>query len=77
MMHDDTQAYLTTEQLAIRYCLAPATIKGWRKRNQGPPCYQVPRFGLSPNAARTRYKLSDVLAWEQANNITPINQSQS
>ena len=72
-MHDDTQAYFTTEQLAVRYCLAPDTIKGWRKRNQGPAWYQVPRFGLSPTAARTRYRLADVLAWEQSQGITPTN----
>ena len=75
-MHDDTQAYLTTVQLAERYDLAPGTVTKWRMRNQGPPFYIVPRFGLPPRAARTRYKLSDVLAWEQANNITPINQNQ-
>ena len=75
-MHDDTQAYLTTVQLAERYELSPRTVKYWRKSNQGPPLYTVPRLGLSARAARTRYKLSDVLAWEQANNITPINQNQ-
>ena len=75
-MHDDTQAYLTTEQLAERYDLSQSTVKRWRKNNQGPPCYFLPRLGLSPRAARTRYKLSDVLAWEQANNITPINKNQ-
>ena len=76
MMHDDTQPYLTTEMMAARYDLSPSTVKRWRKSNQGPPFYIVPRLGLSPRAARTRYKLSDVLAWEQANNITPINQNQ-
>jgi len=75
MMHDDTQAYLTTEQLADRYGLKPSTIKGWRIRKQGPTWYQVPRIGLNPTAARTRYKLADVLAWEQSTNITPINPS--
>jgi uncharacterized protein YjcR len=73
MMHDDTQAYLTTEQLAKRYGLKPATIKGWRIRKQGPTWYQVPRIGLSRRQARTRYRLADVLAWEQSTNITPIN----
>jgi uncharacterized protein YjcR len=72
-MHDDTQAYLTTEQLAERYDLSPTTIKGWRIRKQGPTWYQVPRIGLSPTAARTRYRLADVLAWEQSQGITPTN----
>lgn len=72
-MHDDTQAYLTTKQLAERYDLSPATIKGWRIRKQGPTWYQVPRIGLSSTAARTRYRLADVLAWEQSQGITPTN----
>ena len=72
-MHDDTQAYLTTEQLAERYELSPTTIKGWRIRKQGPTWYQVPRIGLNPTAARTRYRLADVLAWEQSQGITPTN----
>jgi hypothetical protein len=73
MTHDDTQAYLTTEQLAERYDLSPTTIKGWRIRKQGPTWYQVPRIGLSPTLARTRYRLADVLAWEQSQGITPTN----
>lgn len=73
MMHDDNVPYLTTEQLANRYSLAPATIKGWRRRDRGPKFYRVQRFGLESGAARTRYKLADVLAWEESNNITPIN----
>ena len=72
-MYDDNVPYLTTEQLADRYSLTPATIKGWRFRGKGPKSYQVPRFGLESGAARTRYKLADVLAWEESNNITPIN----
>jgi hypothetical protein len=54
MMHDDTQAYLTTEQLAERYDLSPTTIKGWRIRKQGPTWYQVPRIGLSPTGSNPK-----------------------
>lgn len=72
-MINDVQAYLTTEQLAARYGLQPSTIKGWRVRNQGPPWYQVERFALQAGEARTRYRLADVLAWEQTQGITPTN----
>lgn len=77
--HDDTAAYITTEQLATRYGISPATIKGWRSRSrrgikiQGPPWYKVPHIGQPYGAAIIRYRLADVLAWEQANGITPID----
>lgn len=70
---DDTNTYLTTEDLAVRYGLKADTIKRWRVGNRGPAFYKAAQFGLNPKAARVRYKLADVLAWEQSNNITPIN----
>lgn len=80
---DDTAAYLTTEQVAARYGIQPATVKGWRSRSrrnikhQGPPWYSVPHFGQPYGAAIIRYRLADVLAWEQANGITPIDRTDS
>lgn len=70
---DDINTYMTTEDLSVRYGLKPNTIKRWRNRGQGPNYYKVGPFGLSPKAPLIRYKLADVLAWEQSNNITPIN----
>lgn len=75
-MHDDTQAFLTTNQLAYRYGLKAKTIKNWRYEKTGPSYYEVPKLGAPFAAERIRYKLADILAWEQANNITPINQNQ-
>jgi hypothetical protein len=70
---DDVNTYLTTEDLSVRYDLKPDTIKRWRARGQGPNYYKVGPIGLAPKAPSIRYKLADVLAWEQTNNITPIN----
>ena len=70
---DDINTYLTTEDLSVRYDLKPDTIKRWRVRGQGPNYYKVGPIGLAPKAPSIRYKLADVLAWEQTNNITPIN----
>ena len=70
---DDTNTYLTTEDLAVRYDLKPSTIKRWRSKGEGPTFYTVQRLGLRPGASLIRYKLADVLAWEQSNNIIPIN----
>ena len=62
--------FLTTEQIAERYGLSPNTIKSWRARDYGPEFYELP---LVPyGTARIRYQLHKVLAWEEANAITPI-----
>ena len=62
--------FLTTEQLADRYGLSPITIKRWRARGYGPEFYELP---LVPyGTARIRYQLHKVLAWEEANAITPL-----
>ena len=70
---DDINTYLTTDDLAVRYDLKPNTIKRWRSRGQGPVFYKLGPLGISSTAPMIRYKLADVLAWEQSNNITPIN----
>jgi len=70
---DDTNAYLSTEDLAARYGLARGTINKWRQRGQGPAFYKRGSIATNPRTPLIRYKLADVLAWEQSNNITPIN----
>lgn len=72
-MTDDINTYLTTEELAVRYDLKPDTIKRWRMNGRGPAFYKAKQFAINPRAPRIRYKLADILAWEQSNNITPIN----
>ncbi len=67
-----TDADLTPQQLADRWGLQPATLRGWRFRGQGPPYVLHPRIGLPRGTARVRYRLHDVLAFEAAHNITPI-----
>lgn len=70
---DDINTYLTTEDLAVRYGVKPNTIQHWRCRGQGPIFYKRKSIALGPRQPQIRYKLADVLAWEQSNNITPIN----
>ena len=71
--NDDIETYLTTRDLAKRYDLKPDTIKRWRSLGRGPAFYKADQFALHPKAPRIRYRLSDVLAWEDTNNIFPIN----
>jgi hypothetical protein len=56
--------FLTTEQLAARLGLQPATIKGWRYRGIGPEWHELPRAGRSPRQPRVQYRLEDVERWE-------------
>ena len=65
--------FLTTDQLAERYGKSPATIKKWRVVGYGPPFYELPfSLPLARGNTRIRYQLHKVLAWEEANAITPI-----
>ena len=70
--------YLTTKDLAYRYGLKPATIKSWRDKTKagkstGPTWYTLPQNRVALGHSRVRYELHQVLAWEEAHNITPIH----
>ena len=68
-----TEPYLTTEQLAKRWGMKPSAIKGQRARGIGPEYVTLPRIGMPAGMPRVRYPLAHVLAFEEANNITPLN----
>lgn len=53
--------YLTVQQLADRYGFKAKTIYMWNTRGTGPPYVKV---------GRPRYRLSDVIAWENARHST-------
>ena len=68
-----TEPYLTTEQLAERWRTKPGAIKYQRARGIGPEYVTLPRIGLPAGTPRVRYPLAHVLAFEEVNNITPLN----
>jgi len=68
-----TEPFLTADQLAKRWGVKPATLSGQRSRGSGPPYYIKPKFGLPSGSPRVCYPLAQILAFEQANNITPLN----
>ena len=70
-MNQIEQQFLTSDQLAERYGLSPATIVDWRRKDRGPEYYTLPKYAISSGSAKVRYELKEVLAWEQANKITP------
>jgi hypothetical protein len=67
-----TEPFLTTDQLAARWGLKPAAIKNQRARGIGPSYYTIGRVGFPVGTPRVRYPLAQVLAFEDANNITPL-----
>ena len=67
------QQFLTSDQLAGRYGLSPATLVDWRRKDRGPEYYTLPRYAISSGSAKVRYEVKAILAWEQKNNITPKN----
>ena len=67
-----TEPYLTNDQLAARWGLKPAAIKNQRARGIGPKYYTIPRIGFPAGTPRVRYSLAQILAFEEANNITPL-----
>ena len=72
-MNQIEQQFLTSDQLAERYGLSPATIVDWRRKDRGPEYYPLPKYAISSGSAKVRYELKEVIAWEQANKITPKN----
>ena len=71
-----TEAFLNQKELAARYGLTVATVKKWRERTRkgdpfGPPLTDEKTL-FQPTALRIKYRLADVLAWEQALGIHPL-----
>ena len=66
------EPFLTTDELAARWGLSPATIKGQRARGIGPVYYTIPRNSAPRGTSRVRYPLAQVLAFEESNSITPL-----
>ena len=67
-----TEPYLTTEQLAARWGLQPSAVKSQRARGAGPPYVTLPRLATPAGTPRVRYPLAQLLAFEEANHITPL-----
>jgi len=67
------EPYLTTDELAARWGIKASSVKNQRARGIGPHYYTMPRMATPIGTPRVRYPLSQVLAFEEANNITPTN----
>ena len=64
--------YFSTDQLAKRYGMHPDSIRRWRYKGIGPEFYKLEGFAAIYGEVKGRYDLHKVLAWEEANGITPI-----
>ncbi len=72
-MNQIEQQFLTSDQLAERYGLSPATIADWRRKDRGPKYYTLPKYAVSSGSAKVRYDIKAILEWEKTMNITPKN----
>lgn len=66
------ESYLTPADVAERTGYSLATLARWRCEGRGPR-YLKP--GGSAKQARIRYRLSDVIAWEEAIAISNTGQA--
>lgn len=57
------ETYLTTDDLAERTGYSKPTLARWRREGHGPKFLKP---GGSAQQSRVRYRLSDVVAWEEA-----------
>ncbi len=58
-------SWLTRPELANREKLPPATLAQWASKGKGP---KYAKFGR-----HVRYRLSDVVAWENANTVPRVD----
>lgn len=58
MPNDPIDAFLTTDELAVRWRCATRTLQRWRTRATGPHFHRI--------QGRILYAMADVIAFEQA-----------
>jgi hypothetical protein len=63
----------TPTELARRWGLSPQTLRQWRAGGTGPPWHKRPRMGCPRGQSLVFYPLPGVLAFEQAQGITPLH----
>jgi len=70
-MTDPTQ--FDTNELAARWGLKPATLRHYRSKGTGPVYQSISRECLPLGSPYVIYQLADILAFEAAHSITPLN----
>jgi hypothetical protein len=71
-MTDTSDILLTTKELAERWKLKEQTLNSYRYENKGVPYVKINIKG-SPTRAVIRYKLNDIIEYENKNRIIPKN----
>jgi hypothetical protein len=70
-MTDSTQ--FNTNELAARWGLKPSALRHHRSKGTGPVYQRLDRAYLPLGSPYVIYQLADILAFEAAHNITPLN----
>jgi len=71
-MTDTSDILLTTKELAERWKLKEQTLNSYRYENKGAPYFKINIKGSSTRAV-IRYKLKDIIEYENKNMIIPKN----
>jgi len=69
----DPTTSLSTNELAARWGLKPSALRHHRSQGTGPVYQRLDRAYLPLGSPYVIYQLADVLAFEAAHNITPLN----
>jgi len=64
---------LSTNELATRWGLKPSALRHHRSNGTGPAYQRLGRAYLPLGSPYVIYQLADILAFEAAHNITPLN----
>jgi len=70
-MTDSTS--LSTNELATRWGLKPSALRHHRSNGTGPVYQRLDRAYLPLGSPYVIYQLADILAFEAAHSITPLN----
>ena len=71
-MTDTSDILLTTKELVERWKLKEQTLNSYRSKNKGVPYFKINIKGSTTRAV-IRYKLSDIIEYENKNRIIPKN----
>ena len=70
-MTDPTE--FSTNELALRWGLKPSALRHHRSKGTGPVYQRLDRAYLPLGSPYVIYQLADILAFEAAHSITPLN----
>lgn len=69
-VHDTTEKRLKEGEVAYRFQVTVGTVQRWRRTGKGPAYIKIGK-----GSGAVRYRLADVLAWEESRLVVTQNNS--